>query len=282
MNPFSINLDDVRSLKAELEHQYPEELIIPAQLQVLHPLLKNVKIRLDDYAKRYKNQLISASRDQVDVSVSPKNVSKALRFVNTFLKFAEKRNHRVVVYDKRTCLVVQGEEIQFKFRERASRSDTPTKYGLYELIPTGVLYFKIETYTWSREFTNEKAPLEDQLSNIMAYLEVKGKLMFEQTQRWKVTREQDERKRQLELEAKQRLEDELKAFKKLHSQASRWKGAMMIREYVAEVEKHFAYTDTMTEESMQWIEWAKRKADWYDPILRIPDELLQGFDPDKI
>jgi hypothetical protein len=136
MNSFQINTSEVQLKKAELEHQYADELIVPVQIQALHPLLKNVKTRLEDYAKRYSNELISSGRDQIDIVVSPKNVSKALRFVNSFLKFAEKRNHRIVVHDKKTCVIVQGEEIQIKFRERATRSDTfgvsfSYYYGIY-------------------------------------------------------------------------------------------------------------------------------------------------------
>lgn len=27
-------------------------------------------------------------------------------------------------------------------------------------------------------------------------------------------------------------------------------------------------------ETLKWLEWAERKADWYDPLMERPDELL--------
>ena len=31
-------------------------------------------------------------------------------------------------------------------------------------------------------------------------------------------------------------------------------------------------------ETQEWLEWAKRKADWYDPFTESPDELLANVD----
>ncbi|GIQ70066.1 hypothetical protein XYCOK13_28900 [Xylanibacillus composti] len=31
----------------------------------------------------------------------------------------------------------------------------------------------------------------------------------------------------------------------------------------------------MTEEDLEWIDWAKKKADWYDPIIAREDEILK-------
>ena len=31
-------------------------------------------------------------------------------------------------------------------------------------------------------------------------------------------------------------------------------------------------------EAQEWLQWAKRKADWYDPLIEGPDELLADVD----
>ena len=56
----------------------------------------------------------------------------------------------------------------------------------------------------------------------------------------------------------------------------------VLRNYIEEVEtKAIADNDT-SEELKNWLEWAKKKVDWYDPYIETEDELLKGVDKETL
>lgn len=46
--------------------------------------------------------------------------------------------------------------------------------------------------------------------------------------------------------------------------------ACKIRKYIEAVSSK----PNLTDEDKKWIEWAKNKADWYDPTVKLNDDLL--------
>ena len=54
------------------------------------------------------------------------------------------------------------------------------------------------------------------------------------------------------------------------NQSEDYKIACDIRQYIAAVIQQKG----ITPETSDWIEWAKKKADWYDPIVAAEDEYL--------
>ena len=38
----------------------------------------------------------------------------------------------------------------------------------------------------------------------------------------------------------------------------------------------------MTEELTNWLKWAHKKVDWYDPNISAEDKLLEGVDKDSL
>ena len=49
-----------------------------------------------------------------------------------------------------------------------------------------------------------------------------------------------------------------------------YKIACEIRNYINAISKQ----DNLTEEIKEWIKWANKKANWFDPIINEEDELL--------
>ena len=70
----------------------------------------------------------------------------------------------------------------------------------------------------------------------------------------------------------------MKNFKKLLAQAERWRQTELLRGYIEAVEERTLEEKSMTKEIENWIQWAKKKADWYDPMVEAGDELLTGVD----
>lgn len=71
---------------------------------------------------------------------------------------------------------------------------------------------------------------------------------------------------------------EIKKFKNLINCANYWKQTIIIREYLAAVEKHPGLTDR----GKEWLEWAKKKVEWFDPFINAQDEILDNNDRNKL
>jgi len=55
-----------------------------------------------------------------------------------------------------------------------------------------------------------------------------------------------------------------------------------LRKYINIFEENAIKNNTLTEEKQNWIEWARKKADWYDPFINAKDELLEDVDKDSL
>ena len=70
-------------------------------------------------------------------------------------------------------------------------------------------------------------------------------------------------------ENRQRKEQEIRLVKELVNKAEDYRIAKEIREYIQ------AMIDSGNEDiTPEWIEWALKKADWYDPSIATEDEYL--------
>ncbi len=127
-----------------------------------------------------------------------------------------------------------------------------------------------------------KISLEDQLSRIIAELEIHG----EELRLEKIEREKSWAKQKIEQEKRERYfklrEKELKDFKTLLVKATRWRQTEVLRNYINAVEAQSPSDASTQEEKKKWIEWARSKADWFDPTIESDDSLLSGVDRDTL
>ena len=66
------------------------------------------------------------------------------------------------------------------------------------------------------------------------------------------------------------------------SSASRWHKAENLRNYIHEVEAVALGNGAISDELKNWLEWARKKADWYDPFTEANDELLDEINKDTL
>lgn len=117
---------------------------------------------------------------------------------------------------------------------------------------------------------SEKEKLEDRLGDILLRLYKKSdeaRIQRERLEEERCKREEEARRRE---EIRKRKEDEVRRTKELLNQIEDYKIACEIRQYIAAVTQQ----KDITPEVAEWIEWAKKKADWYDPIIAAEDEYL--------
>lgn len=146
----------------------------------------------------------------------------------------------------------------------------------YDYIFNGKLKVSILNNKYFRD--SEKIKIESRLGDMLIDL-------YEQSEVVKKKREADE-------EAKRKREEEIKLREereKLYSEeadktdaltniAQDYEVACKIRAYIEALELRADLSDEATAE---WIEWAKKKADWFDPIIAREDELFGRREHEK-
>ena len=80
----------------------------------------------------------------------------------------------------------------------------------------------------------------------------------------------------------ERKAKELSDFKTMFVLSNRYQKAIELRNYIEAVKSHSMKNGNVSEDIQIWIEWAKKKADWFDPFINAPDEYLDDFDKNKI
>ena len=227
--------------------------------------------------------MVTSSRDHLDITVEPKNISRALLFMDTFIKLLRARGHDIVTEYRGTYILIKDERVKIQLREKARTVINPGKnWPSREFHPTGILSFKSEGYFDFEWKDGEKKKLEGQLSNILAKLETKIDELHEIQRVKRERREEEEREKRLKEEYKKRQEMELVSFKKLLNKSVRWKEVQVLREFLNDAEARALSSDQNSEEFKNWLLWARRKADWYDPYMNVEDELLKSIDKDAL
>lgn len=123
---------------------------------------------------------------------------------------------------------------------------------------------------------SEKEKLEDHLGDILIFLYEKSdenRIIRERREEEQRKREEDARRQE---EIRKRKENEIKLTKELANKAEDYRIACEIRTYIN------AMIENGNEEATpEWIEWASKKADWYDPTKDVEDEYLGKRDHGK-
>lgn len=138
----------------------------------------------------------------------------------------------------------------------------------YDYVYNGKLKITCGNRKYIRE--TDKVKLEDKLGDIIIKL-------YEQSEEVKIerlAREERERKYQEEEERKEKIrnakKNEAQKVKKLLNLAEDYRIACEIRNYINAISSQ----DNLSNEMKDWIKWANKKADWFDPIIDREDEIL--------
>lgn len=278
----SAELTPLEALKTEIENDKKVSLVVPDRLTNPDKLIVSLKKELEERTGYSSDGNRIKAWDQLSVLVTKANVGRALRFMDTLIKAIRARGHDIEVRNRETNVLIYSEEIQISCREKAKRVVINNQsYGHTELRSTGILSFNIEGF-YTREWKDGKLKLEDQLSGILAKLELEGKRKQQETiEREKIWAEND-RKRKIIEDIQKAKEKQLEDFKTLIKNSRKHKEVVMIREYISAVEEKAKVSGELTEKLKDWIQWAQLKTDWYDPFLDHPDPDLEGVDKETL
>jgi hypothetical protein len=270
----------VKILEQEIIKQEGTNLNIPKKLHNPdHLIIAAMESLAAKNEWSFSENLKWTKNNEISISVKPTNISFALRFMDTFIKIIRKRGHNIIFDDRFSYVNIYNEKIEIGFIDKQKRilDESSTNYVYHKLIPSDILAFYAKPNLDYRYWTDEKYPLEGQLAKIIAYIELKGEELKNETiERKKYWAEQEEKQR-IEEEKKAHIEKEHSDFKNLLNESKQWQKARILREYINEVENIATKDNKVTEELCNWLLWARKKADWYDPLVKAKCDLLGYF-----
>ena len=275
-------LSPLKALQNEIENDLKSKLYVPEKLTNPDKLIIAARESLNSKDRYEHNGLVLCQRGELDIKVAKPNVARALRFMDTLIKALRGRGHDIQIKSDATNVIVEEGDIKVQFREKLKREivkGTHWDNAVYH--PTGILAFQIYNYS-PKEWKDGKLPIEEQLSKIIAQLELTGKEKKEWRIQSNINSELRKEKERIEKEFQTQKEKELAAFKETLQKASRWHKAVNLRSYIDSVEQKALETNGISEDLRNWLEWARKKAEWYDPFIECEDELLNEVDRETL
>lgn len=164
-----------------------------------------------------------------------------------------------------------------EYNDKIKRDKWASKPNIrkYDYVYNGKLRIVFSEQKYIRDGENEK--IEDRLGDILIKLyEISEDVRVARERREETQRQQKEEERKKE-ECRKLKNHEIQMTRALINQAQDYKIACEIRQYIAAVEDR----SDGSVEVQKWIEWAKQKANWYDPTLNHEDDILGKRDHSK-
>ncbi|MDO9253905.1 MAG: hypothetical protein Q7U54_00230 [Bacteroidales bacterium] len=271
-------------LQKEIECDKRLNLRVPEKL--INPNKLIVDAKEDIYKKEVWNKaegIAYTSPGVLSIRVSPNNIGRALRYMDTLIKALIARGHDIEIKNGGSYINVFGEAIGVVFKEGLKREVITDQWGTHsENQANGLLSFKLETLYPSKRFADGKIPLEEQLSRIIAFLELTGKKLKEERMDRERKQKAREEKERIAKELQLRKEKELVDFKELFKKVKRHDKAEAIRRYADERERYANETNNLTNIVKAEVSWIRKKADWYDPFIEAEDELFMDVDREEL
>lgn len=220
--------------------------------------------------------------DVLDIDATSTTFPRALRIMDTLIKILRKRGYEMGIKCGQTHVLIYGQEIEIKLREKNRVVDEPKDpYSSRTLEPTGILSFMIEPSHYHQKIINDgQDKLENKIKSIIEKLEALGELKREQHIKNEEWHRQYEEQKRIEREQQEKKEKELSNFKSIFTQAYRLHQSNFMRDYISKVEETLIQKEQLTDNLKNWLVWARDKIDWYDPIVNKEDEIFN--DEDKL
>lgn len=270
------------NLKKELLKNPSLNFTVADHLNKPDPLIVSAKQGMKDFQKRgfySRGEVISTLEGQISISVAKNNISSALLFMDALVKLLKKRGHKIDV-EGSTKIIINQQEIKVRFREIMKREQHP-EHSWITKMPSGILSFRIDSHNSKEWRDSESRPLNSMLVDILIKLEAVSKEMEEYQVQLEKGWEEQRKRRDEEKRIIEKREKEKKDFKSLINSSGRWYKSQNLRSYLNEFENKSIQSNTLSNEKMEWLQWARKKADWYDPFIESEDEVFRDIDRDS-
>ncbi len=273
-NPINVDQTPLTIRTKEIENDPNAPLIVPDVITKPDILtIQTIQFWKDGKNNRFYTD---DSLLHYPIRVEIKNRERALRFMDTFTKLLRHRGHTISKEYHHTCVLIDGIYINIDLREASKRIPPKTEYGTSDRIPIGDFIFKIGQYSGIREWRDGKVKIENQLAKIVAKLEIDAQIEKEWKEKSRIANLKREEEQKRLAEIKKRRNDEVEKFNNLVALSEQYNKTLLIRQYIEASKQKAIDTNNLNPEIQEWINWANDKADWLDPLINKPDEILDA------
>ena len=137
-------------------------IAVPQRLSDPDPLIKKAKMSLVDKKSRDRiyDGVVTTNSDEIKIRVAPKNIGRALRIMNTFIKLAKARGHSITFNYDGSCIKIEDVEIAISLMERFKIVESTDRWSSRTLVPSGGLCIRLGRYN-QKETKDWKGSLEN-------------------------------------------------------------------------------------------------------------------------
>lgn len=282
----SVPVDDRLEPVLAFERDPGNHIQVPSRGTRWHHL---VAVTRDAFNAGYKDSRgIPLPRGKgVDIAVSAEQRMRALRIMNTLIKALEKRGFELVPGDHHVAVEMFGVRLPLSVFEATKRTSyVPTAKQVATKSRGEYSYWPPYQYTPSGKLEircgdggavikdSARASIEEQLNKaveVLAGRAVSILLYREEQERLNEIRE----RRRREAQAQQAIQDaEKKKLEQLIEDAQRWQKAEVIRAFLRAQEVCASGEGALFDQQLEFLAWARAKADWLDPLVQHPDSIL--------
>lgn len=256
----------------------PEKLSRPDSIII--KTKNNLKAKKPNNYSRIKGT-IQTDRGFPNIVVTPKNIDRALIILDCLIKNFHSLKYKVLLKEEGLAIVAREDiEMKISIREIYNSLQVDSDFGwkTRELVPNGKLAIKAGLFGTYEFSDSNKGLVEDQILKILIKIESD----FSEMSNLRKVRQLEEAKREelqkTEREKQKLKEDELNKFIQFYNNAHRWKNYNILKEY-------FDFINTQSDKSSQteqWLEWASKKLEWYNPLTDVKEEFLEDVDKDTL
>lgn len=269
--------NEVKERILEIEKDPRVNLKVPDKLVDPDPLVMEAKRGLSKHGEHsswsLKNEGVVSNSGSLQIRVAPNNVDRALRLFDTIIKVFQARGHH---FEGSTAHLGK-QRYEISIREKLTKLDE------YKKQLTNILCLKVYAgYPRFEIYDSKSVLIEDRISRAVAKVELEVEY-FLRVWAENDRRAEEQRQRKIaEAEILARKRKELDDFKLLLNAAQRHDDVKLTREYIQSKEDAASRNGILSEDLRNWIEWATKKADWYDPNIEQKDELLGNVDKSSL
>jgi len=275
-----LSLSPLIILQREIESDSGIDLQVKTTLVSPDMLIRNAEIALIKRAKKAEEgDLLYAGSDNLNINVTKSLINRTLCLMDCFVKAMRYRGHNFKISHQQSYVVLGEIEVEMTIRETRTKASSNEKWGFARYDPTGRLSIQFGKFTETVSCTDGKVLVEEQLSKLIAKLELlkeRLKVQEEENRRRRIAYEEE---RRIEMEAQNRKKMETGLLRQILEDSNLWKQAQLLREYIDHIETKAIGEGKLEGEIAEWIDWARKKADWLDPLTESYDEMLKEVEP---
>lgn len=296
--PDTYELKVKKNINSDIQPLLPKKIKpikVKQYLKAPHPIVKKthnwLKSRKVD---RYK-RLVTFGDDLIDVSVSPKNLKRALRIMDAVISELKHQNLRIQteVNNKRSNSFINIGKVKLYIRvkEKSYRVTNPPdesgtyswKHPKYEYFPDGQLRLEIDTYHAGepREVIKDTKThtIEEQIDDFFPLLFHVAKKRKKHLDKMEADHREWERRHKLYVEANKQVEAEQDRLHTLEESAESFTESRYIYDFINEIEKQQSELELTEEEHLKfkaWIMWARNHANRLNSVKRTLKIILKS------